>query len=341
MPTHHDPTKPALSRLFSALLPKIVFPDRLRERARSAAMEVPLRDSERDDTHDASHTEASDPQVIATFDVDALARGLGLRIEPHERLLVYRAELAHQLERPLPPSGEPLDLMERARWTEDLLAARYILDHRLAAWRPELERPAINARPAYQKKDVPSSYGERLPMLVPTKTRRMLSKYMRTHHEMHLMHRPLTEELDVIFALEVGKYQHLMSEEDAALCQLSREQVMADARYMLFYQSYKIKPSREEMSFGKVRHYITREGLGASRAILLPDFDIDAARERGFAMVLSRDYLLVVEPFSDQHREEARAWCLNQADVLRFEERYIYPLTLFELGLEEAQAVAL
>lgn len=329
-----------LRRIFKALVPRLVLPSELH--ARASASQVRPRVEEA--PHEDAQTSVAEPTTPASkpppsLDSRALTRGLGLRIDPQDRRRVHRAERSHMLDAPLPPDGEDLDLEARAHWTSELLTARYILDHQLATWRPELERPDPRATPAYQKKDVPSSYGERLPRLVPSRTRVAIAAYLEEHQEQTLIHQPLTEELDIIFTLEVGKYQHVMTEEDAASCQLPRDQIIADARYMLFYQSYKLKPVREQMPFGKIRHHVTREGLGATRAILLPDFDIDAARERGFALIVSRDHLVVIEPSSPEHREEARQWCVTQHDALRLEERYIYPRALFELDLDGITAI--
>lgn len=253
-----------------------------------------------------------------------MARGLGLALTQDTRqvartgqaLTLAESVNLHDL------SGEG-----RALITAELLAARLILDHKQADWHPELERPKVPEK-AYQKKDIPSSYGDRVPRLVPAHTRQRIAELL---GEEHLLHERFDEHFDVIFVLEVGKYQHLMTHEAASAAHLEHARIIEDARYTLFYQSYKIKPERQTHPWGKSRLYITREGLGATRALLLPDFDIQATREQGFASIISRDALLTVEPSSPNDRDAARAWCITYTNTLRDQERYPYIMGLIPL----------
>ena len=322
-----------LGQIVRALIPSIVTPPKqtsqaYRETVHTTSRTTPPQRS----TTEQAREEEDTPKV---FPLLRLARGLGLQLDMENQRICREhvsAPFTYHFD-----SIDNLTHQEREAATANLLAARFILDQQLVEWTPDLERLPINQTPAYQKKDVPSSYGERLPRLVPTSTREQLEHNLKAQGKT-LLHEPFSAHFDIIFALEVGKYFHIMTVEDAKLCNLDRERIIADARYMLFYQSYKIKPTKETHPWGKARHYITTEGLGATRAILLPDFDINASREDGFAAIVSRDYLLAVEPNSPEDRDAAKQWCINTAQEAQLQERYPHQFTLIGLSIDDAIA---
>lgn len=70
-----------------------------------------------------------------------------------------------------------------------------------------------------------------------------------------------------------------------------------DARRALFYRAYQLRPERTEVvGAGRLSVFRTTGGLASSVATLLPDFDYDAARDRGVLAVTDYDTLLVWRP---------------------------------------------
>ena len=331
-----------LRRLASALTPKLrqaassSSPERLDRQRELAPSEVSVETAS--EPIEAAVEGAQTPPELdpSYFSAGRMARVMGMKLDAKARRLT-RAQSSLELR----PETMQLDVSvveERAAFFEMLLAARFALDHRQAAWAPELERP--QASKARQKKEIPSAYGERLPRLVSSATRDALQRWLgqeeESEEEGELLCEPFLPGFWIVFTLEVGRHHHVMTLHDAALAELSREAIVKDARYTLFYQAYKIKPEPRRLDFGLARRYVTSEGLGATRAWMLPDFDFDASSRDGFASIISRDELLVVEPESPSLREAARRWCQEQSESSRARSRYpiIAPLmALSEQGI--------
>lgn len=95
--------------------------------------------------------------------------------------------------------------------------------------------------------------------------------------------------LDVVFTRETGKLLVAAEVGDA---------VDGDnARRALFYAAYKLRPAETtSIAAGRVLSYQTTGGLASSVATLLPDFDLDAARDHGHFAVPGYDRLLIFRP---------------------------------------------
>lgn len=252
-----------------------------------------------------------------TFALAELARPLGLRLSG-DPLQVSR----HGITRPLDDALRDLDLQaieHRERAWSALLAARLVIDTTLADWSPEREREHAPEQ-FYQKQEVPSPHGERYPWVVTPRTRELWEEAMgKEAYRTSISGTSLV----ALYVMEVGTNQHVLSREDRD--NLEIKDPSGDARRALFYQSYKVRPSEERRIDGaRLRLYHTREGLGAARALLLPDYDYDASKKRGHFIIASRDHLLVSEPESDspEARERALEHLEAWAKELRLEAKF-------------------
>lgn len=253
-----------------------------------------------------------------TFALAELARPLGLKLSTDAPFGVTR----HEVTRPVDEALLDLDLQDvedRERAWSALLAARLVIDTTLAGWTPEREREQTPEQ-FFQKHEVPSPHGERYPWVVPARTRELWEEAM----GQEALWAPIAgTELVALYVLEVGTHQHVLSKEDRD--RLAIKDPIGDARRALFYQSYKVKPSEERRVDGAcLRLYHTREGLGAARALLLPDYDYDASKKGGHFIIASRDHLLISEPESSarEDRERALAHLESWAEELRLEAKF-------------------
>lgn len=160
---------------------------------------------------------------------------------------------------------------------------RLAIDHRIHQFRPAEERTGEQAL-----------YGGRLPRLVNAVT---LSWFEALSNTRLFTSDWLLESLKIAYLFESGKFVHALSGEEADQIPYSAEKSIKDARHALFYDSYKLKPSQKiKHPQGLIRVFKSSEGLGATRAILLPDFDYDAAREGGCFAIPSRDTMIIGRP---------------------------------------------
>ncbi len=174
-----------------------------------------------------------------------------------------------------------------------LFGVRLAIDRRACDFDVAHERKKKPAK-VFIHTQIPSPYGERLPRLVTTLT---LAWYAALSGEEAVTTDWIIDGLRFVYILETGKYLHVLSESDLANMELSRERLVSDARHALFYDSYKLKPRETEpVDGGAVRVFRTSEGLTAGRALLLPDFDYDAAQENGCFAVPSRDTMIIGRP---------------------------------------------
>lgn len=198
-----------------------------------------------------------------------------------------------------------------------LFGCRLAIDRRLCDFDLRQERPE-KPRQVFHAHEVPSVYGERLPRLVPI----LAAKWLEALSGCRVFTTPWhVDGLAFVYLLETGKYLHTLCEEDLDKMDLTREKLVRDARHALFYNAYKLKPrEKERTDAGLVRIFRTSEGLGASRAMLLPDFDYDAAREHGCFSTPSRDTMIIGRPAS-----------VDQSEVIW---RRVVELTAEQLGAE-------
>lgn len=175
-----------------------------------------------------------------------------------------------------------------------LLGVRLGLDHHLCGYHPSMERA-----------DAQAIYGERLPRLVPPAT---IAWFGAIAGAPALRRDWLVDELKLVYVLGIGKYLHTLTLPEMATLPLSAEKTCADARHALFYDAYKLKPAQKlAVDGGEIRVFRTTEGLGATRALLLPDFDYDAAREAGSFALPCRDTLLIGRPRACDQADEVLA----------------------------------
>jgi hypothetical protein len=267
------------------------------------------------------------PPAPGGVEAYAVAKRLGLSIEADGEGWRWRRHEAVWAGAPGPYGAiEPAE-QRRAVWAQGL-GVRLGLDTLAARWSPEIERPSAPER-IFRKEDVPSPYGERMPWLVPVEavqTWRLITgrePVVRPWHDAGCC---------VVFVLELGSRWHVLSEEEAA-ASLGVERLVEDARLVWFYASYKAWAHTQVLEVGKLRVYETSDGLGAGRALLLPELDWDAARAQGFAAMPTRDALWVLEPGAGVDREAARATL--EAMVSACYEAADWPLSRALLALDE------
>jgi hypothetical protein len=181
-----------------------------------------------------------------------------------------------------------------------LFGIRLAIDRRATDFDVAKERPEKPAR-VFHHHEIPSVYGDRLPRIVPTLVLRWFAALTGLE--------PVTTDWHIdglvfVYILETGKHLHVLTESDMARLQMTRDRLISDARHALFYDAYKLKPRHKERTDeGRVRTFRTVEGLGASRAMLLPDFDYDAARENGCFSIPSRDTMVIGRPEDKEFSE--------------------------------------
>ncbi|MFP4597356.1 MAG: hypothetical protein ACOC9J_01915 [Persicimonas sp.] len=225
--------------------------------------------------------------------VELRARDGRVHISRHCHEVVFSEQLSGRLDASTPAA--------RHRAYGVLFGCRLAVDRRLCDFDLRQERPEKPGR-VFHAHEVPSVYGERLPRLVPI----LAVKWLEALSGCRVFTTPWhVDGLVFVYLLETGKYLHTLCEEDFDELDLTREKLVRDARHALFYDAYKLKPRQKERTeAGLVRIFRTSEGLGASRAMLLPDFDYDAAREHGCFSTPSRDTMIIGRPAAVDRNEE-------------------------------------
>lgn len=270
-----------------------------------------------------------DVDAAPHFDLEEMVTGLGLGLR--DATVITREALSFELNDTI-LALDVSDADDRAWLFDELFALRVALDAQLCAWTPGREReddPDVY----YQKQEVPSVYGDRMPRALSHRCIERIEELT----DKELLVTPLGSSTSLVYLLEVGRYYHVMSIEEAATTAQGADKIIEHARHALFYQSYKVRPSeRRESSAGPVRIYETGEGLGATRCALMPDFDHDAARKHGWAALCSRDVMIVAEPVTSLDSRAAHDECARIATALRDAALYPLPIEMFELTIQEA-----
>jgi hypothetical protein len=257
---------------------------------------------------------------LETETIDYSDAGGELRLLRHRMRVVVPAEVRGRLDPTTPPG-------RRLAWGV-FFGIRLALDHVFCEFDPAQERVAHQ-----------SLYGERLPRLV---TRPTLAWFEALTGADALRSDWLLDDLEAVYILETGKCLHTLSMAELERLPMPPEKLLADAQHALFYESYKLKPSEKERSpEGLIRVFCTAEGLGASRALLLPDYDYEAAREGGCFANPSRDAMIIgrpVEPGAAAAAIRERVEALT-AEMHRSAE---FPLcsTIFEMTPDRAFATS-
>ena len=182
-----------------------------------------------------------------------------------------------------------------------LSGIRLAFDWLLADFEPrdELRTPD---RHVVRYHEQPSIYGDRMPRLV---TQLSVDWFEALTGEVAWTTPWGIEPLRVLYVLETGTHLHVLTVRDFAKLDSNAETVVANARRAIFYDSYKIKPTRvDDIGSGLIRIFHSVEGLGASRAVLFPDFDYEAAREDGGFAVPSRDTIVIGRPHDATRADE-------------------------------------
>jgi hypothetical protein len=205
-----------------------------------------------------------------------------------------------------------------------LWGIRLAIDRANSDYEPAHERPERPER-VFLPHEIPSVYGERLPRVATALT---LAWFTQLSAEQPVKTGGLVDGLDFVYILETGMHLHVLCDSDLGALELSRERLVRDARHALFYNSYKLKPQTETREdWGRVRVFRSSEGLGAGRAMLLPDFDYDAARTGGCVSTPSRDVMVIGRPASPDQADEVYERVAQTTRELL--DREAFPLSSF------------
>lgn len=142
--------------------------------------------------------------------------------------------------------------------------------------------------------EAPSVHGEHLPLLVPRLTRQTFEAVA---GEVAFSRPWLQADLDVLVVHETGRRLDILTGAEQEKASLDDDGRWEKVRSALFYQSYKVRPRQTlDVDGGRLRLYETSEGFGATRALLLPEYDYDAAREFGYLAAPTRDQIIIARP---------------------------------------------
>lgn len=221
------------------------------------------------------------------------ADGGPLRVTRHDRQVELPAALGAQLDASTP--------LGRHLTYAILFALRLSIDRLASDFDMSQERPEKPER-VFHPHEMPSMYGNRLPWLVP----RLCVEWIEALTDERVVTSDwLVDGLAFVYILETGRHLHVLTEADLAQLDFGREKLLRDARHALFYDSYKLKPrDKKRTEAGLVRIFRTVEGMTAGRAMLLPDYDYDAARERGCFATPSRDTMIIGRPSGREYAEQ-------------------------------------
>lgn len=183
--------------------------------------------------------------------------------------------------------------------------------------------PPKRAAGVVRYQEVPSIYGDRLMRLIPTVSRRWAEAVSQS-----ILYKDpwILDGLETLYILETGRILHALSRDEAPKAKADREKLWRDARAALFYDSYKIRPRIAVQQPGySLRVYETVEGLAASRAIILPEFDYDSAREGGYFSIPSQDCLIIAR--QESPGEPAALLADLEVQTLDAYHKALHPLT--------------
>ncbi len=229
---------------------------------------------------------ASVQRAADRLGLDICADGADLVLSRHDRTV--RANLAG-----LAGDNAPSAANHHACWI--LLGIRLGLDKLADTADDEPHSPIKFRRTAVRHyHEAPSVHGDRLMLLVPGSTRRWFEAICGGRA---FCRRWLQPDLEQLVVHETGKRLDILTEEEQQNSDLNDDERFQKVRRALFYQSYKVRPrTTEQLDGGRLRIFETTEGFGASRALLLPEFDYHASREYGYLAVPTRDCIIVARP---------------------------------------------
>lgn len=219
--------------------------------------------------------EFSLPILASRLGLGCAQAGDALALQRHGFEVAIPAEVSAHL--------DPLTALGRHLSEGVFFGIRLAIDHRIHAFDPAEERVGDQAL-----------YGERLPRLLTTLS---VSWFQALSDTQLFCTDWLLDTLKIAYIFESGKALHALSRDEASKISASPEKIKNDARHALFYDSFKLKPVQNiRHPEGLIRVFQTSEGRCSTRALLLPDFDYDAAREGGCFAIPSRDTLIIGRP---------------------------------------------
>lgn len=215
-----------------------------------------------------------------------------------------------------------------------LFGVRLAIDRKASTFDVADERPE-RPEQVYHAHEIPSVYGDRLPRLVS----RLSVAWFEALTGKTPLDRPwILDELTFVYILETGKHLHTFCECDVQAAPIGRKKLVRDARHALFYEAYKLKPrEKKRVDAGKLFLYRTAEGLGATRVMLLPDYDYDAARAGGCFSTPSRDTLLIGRPREESGAEAIRRKIVAWTERLTQSEAFPLSTRVGTLTTDEAR----
>lgn len=258
--------------------------------------------------------------------MSAIARRLGLDLSldtSNGALRLKRHTLTVELHADLLEHLDPATLPGRHLLWTLLLGVRLGLDHRLCAFDPAAERVGASAL-----------YGERFPQLLSPLS---VAWFEALSGARALSERWLIDDLQRVYIRAIGKYLHVLSAENLIELSISAQKLAKDAHHALFYGAYRLRPA-EKHSFegGELRVFRTTEGLGASRAQLLPDFDYDAAREAGSFSIPCRDAMIIARPAACEYADLAREALIKLSRSMLLEADFPLSARIFLMDHQRA-----
>lgn len=178
----------------------------------------------------------------------------------------------------------------------------------------------------------PAAFGERLLRLVPQVAVEVAESIAQTTV---VQREFLHDSLRIVYLREIGKNLHVLSHENLQKLPYDHAQMHDLARSAFFHEqgSYRPQPRTEKLRHGRIRTYTGSDGLMASRACLMPDFDFDAARESGFMTIPSVDTMLIAEPRTTADREDLRWELLARTLTIWRESKTPFSKIVIDLGM--------
>lgn len=196
-----------------------------------------------------------------------------------------------------------------------LLGIRLGIDYLLPPDKPARTASALGFRrtAVVRYHEAPSIYGDALPFLVPE----LVIKSFEALTGKKVLSTPWIFEGFHLLLLEEKGLKQLITTRDQG--EEKKDEDFEKARKALFYEAYKLKPSQkiEVPTYGQIRLFQSTEGMMASRATLLPEFDYDTAQDLGYLSIPTRDTFLIAAPENPGRSEELRE-ALRRETLQRF-----------------------
>lgn len=214
-----------------------------------------------------------------------------------------------------------------------VLGTRLGIDWHHTAFDPVAEAPRVDI--AKKPAEAPSAFGDRLLRLLPRLAVEVAEFISQTKAVQQVF---VHDSLRIVYLREVMKNLHMLSTNELEQMPYDTKRLHELARAALFHEqgSYRPRPKTEKLRHGRIRTYTSSEGLMASRACLMPDFDLDAAREHGFVSIPCLDTMVVAEPRSIADRDDLRWELLTRTLKIWRESKTPFSKIIIDLSLTTA-----